>query len=111
MNTLDRLNKSWIVMIEGVGIFALPIGIFISFLLAFLDVIELPVGAGITLLFSFIFTMLHFFFLYQLVKCPSCGNNLSKFKNGKNIPMKQLYNCFRSGKPCRRCGWEPANET
>ncbi len=105
MDTLQKLNKSWISHLEGVAIIILPSGIVISFLLAFLGILELPIGAGLTFISSFAFAILHHLAVYNLVCCPECGKNLAKFKNGKNIPIKQLYNGFEKCSPCKHCGW------
>lgn len=87
MDTLKKLNKSWISHLEGFEIIILPSGIVIAFLLAYLDILELPIGAGLTFISSFTFAILHHFEVYNLVRCPECGENLAKFKNGKNIPI------------------------
>ncbi|WP_100913487.1 hypothetical protein [Pseudoalteromonas spongiae] len=105
MDTLQKLNKSWISHLEGVEIIILPSGIVMSFLLAYLGILELPVGAGLTFISSFAFAILHHLAVYNLVCCPECGKNLAKFKNGKNIPIKQLYSGFEKCSPCKPCGW------
>ena len=108
MNTLQKLNKSWISHLEGLEIIILPSGLVVAFLLAYLDILELPIGAGLTLILSFAFAILHQLAVYNLVHCPKCGNNLAKFKSGKNIPIKQLYNGFEKCTPCKHCGWTPS---
>ncbi len=102
MNTLQKLNKSWISHFEGVEIIILPSGLVIASLLAYVDILELSIGAGLTFISSFALTILHHLALYNLVYCPECGKNLAKFKNGKNIPIKQLYSGFEK---CTHCGW------
>ncbi|MCG7646992.1 hypothetical protein MHM87_15535 [Alteromonas sp. Cnat3-28] len=105
MDTLKKLNKSWISHLEGIEIIILPSGIAIAFLLAYLDILELPIGAGLTFISSFTSVILHHLAVYNLVRCPECGENLAKFKNGKNIPINQLYNGFAKCSPCKHCGW------
>ena len=105
MDTLQKLNKTWISYLGGLEVLILPIGLVLSFILAYFDFIELPIGAGITFVLSFAFAGLHYFAVYNLVKCPSCGSNLSKFKNGNRVPIKQLYNAFNKCSPCKHCGW------
>jgi len=107
MNTLEALNKNWITKLGGIEFYILPIGLFASFLLAAFDIISLAKGAGLTFLVSFISSGAYHICVYYTLKCPQCSNNLAKFKNGKNIPSKQLHNGFASGKPCRHCGWQP----
>jgi len=109
MDTLASLNKSWISKIESAGIFVLIAGLPLAVIVSFLDLADLPVATGMILIVSFALTMIHYVCIYNLVKCPSCGQNLSKFKNGKNIPIKQLYNGFKKGAACRHCKWQPNN--
>ncbi|WP_109763859.1 hypothetical protein [Pleionea mediterranea] len=107
MNTLEALKKTWITKLGGIEFYILPIGLVGSYLLASMDVISLPVGAGLTFAISLMSAMAYHICVYYTLKCPQCGKNLSKFNNGKNIPSKQLHNGFASGKPCRHCGWQP----
>lgn len=107
MNTLQKLNKSWISHLEGLEIITLPSGLVVAILLAYVGILELPIGAGLTLISSFAFAILHQLAVYNLVHCPECGKNLAKFKNGKNIPIKQLYSGFEKCTPCKHCGWTP----
>lgn len=109
MDTLVFLNKSWISNIEDAGIVVLIAGLPLAFVVSLLDLIDLPVVVGMVFILSFMLTMIHYFCIYHLVKCPSCGQNLSKFKNGKNVPIKQLYNGFKKGAACRHCKWEPTS--
>lgn len=109
MHTLQELNKAWISYIEEVDTIILPVGIAFSFVLAYFDIIELPFGVVLTCVLSVTFSVLHHLAIYNLVECPSCGENLSKFKNGKKIPMKQLYSGFAKCLPCKFCGWSASN--
>ncbi len=109
MDTLEELNKTWINKLDGVGVLLLPFGIVLSLILAYLDILELAVGAGITIFGSLVISMLHHYAVYHFVSCPKCKNNLAKFKNGKNIPIKQLYNGFEKCAPCKHCGWSARN--
>lgn len=105
MDTLQKLSKSWISHLEGVEIIILPFGLVMAFLLAYVGILELTIGAGLTFISSFAFAILHHLAVYNLVYCPKCGKNLAKFKNGKNIPIKQLYSGFEKCTPCKHCGW------
>ncbi|MBD1389110.1 hypothetical protein IC617_06680 [Neiella sp. HB171785] len=107
MNTLAALNKGWIFWLDRAGIYALPLGgITTMFLvptqgLSWSFCLSIVVGVSLTCAIA------HHLCLYHLVKCPECGWNLTKFKDGKRIQPKYVYNAFRAGRPCLKCGWEP----
>jgi hypothetical protein len=111
MNTLKKINKDWIPKVEMASLAFLLLGLVVSFFLAYFGMIELGYGAGVSIIGFFVLGYLHFHCVFHLIKCPSCNRNMAKFKNGKNIPMKQLYKQLAEGKPCIYCGWNAGDGT
>ena len=103
--TLIVLNKQWVPAIEEFATLFLLVGIFLNFVFAFLGVMELGVGALIGVVGSFLMGLVYYFCFYLLIKCPECGHVLTKYKNGKNMPMKNAYIALTNCSPCRKCGW------
>ncbi len=105
---LQATNKQWIVALEIWSGYVLLCGAAASLVIAVwsADMMGLGFGAGLVLSFAMSFYARYAF--YNLVKCPSCGKKLNRFKNGKRVPSKQAYTQLQVGKRCRHCGWEPA---
>ena len=111
MKTLQILHKNWIPKLEVAGLIVAVGGLLVSFALAFLKVLDLATGVGIAFSSGFALGIAHDYCIYNFVQCPSCGENLALFKNGKKMPIKQLYNGLSIGKPCRHCGWDPSEKS
>ncbi|MBM3116943.1 hypothetical protein [Jeongeupia naejangsanensis] len=108
MNTLQLLHKQWIPKLELASRLFLIVGLLLSFILAYTGVLELPIGALCSFGMAFLVDTVARISLFHFVKCPHCHKNLAKFKNGKNMPIKQVYSSFEKCLPCRHCGRAPS---
>jgi DNA-directed RNA polymerase subunit RPC12/RpoP len=104
VDTLRRLDRQWIPTLQLCARALLVVGLLAACVLALLGLVSLPVAAGATLAASFLMEMAAHWSLYTLVRCPRCGGNLARFKNGRNVPTEQVYASFERGAPCRHCG-------
>ena len=106
--TTKAINKEWVERFNATS-FTYFIWLFFTLLLAgnfttktyfyFFAVGVLIVGAILSLSKLLLF--------YNLIKCPSCGFKLNKYKNGNNRPWTQAKDNLQLGKPCPNCGWKP----
>ena len=103
--TLVVLRKQWIPAIDLFGTFLLLLGIVVNFLLALFRIVDLGVGFAFGLAGYIMAEIIYSYSFYHLIKCPDCGHVLTKFKNGKNMPMKQAYTLLKNCSPCCNCGW------
>ncbi|WP_185232834.1 hypothetical protein [Teredinibacter franksiae] len=107
MKTLDALGKNWIFLLDRAAIYTLPLGILFGMFMVFTQTLPWKTCVLGVLGVSFTLSVVHQVCLYHFVKCPTCGWNLTIFKDGKKIQPKFLYNAFSAGKPCLNCGWVP----
>ena len=107
--TLQELGLTWIFHLEWISAAVLPGSIVVGFLLAAVSRQEDALGAptAIGFVVSLLFLFAHHYFFFSRVLCPSCGGKLNRFKNAKNVPVKQAYTQLRNGYGCRHCGWKP----
>ncbi len=110
MRTLRALNKDWIFWLDRMGAYALPVGVLASVFLHTTETLDIRYGIVFFLVASLCMAIAHHICLYRLVVCPKCGWNLAKFKNGEKIPPKHVYNAFKAGRACLKCGWKPGAE-
>ena len=105
---LEATNKQWVVVLELAATGALLLGIVVNFVFAAWRPNLLGLGFGVGLAAFFAMSAFASYAFYNFVKCPSCGNKLNRFKNGKKVPSKQAYTQLKAGHCCRHCGWQPA---
>ena len=105
--TLELLRKDWIALLQGYSVFALIAGFIASLILALWRPSLYSYGFGVGLVISIALSIVHYYSFYALIRCPSCGLNLNRFKNGNRVPMKQAYTQLGNGYGCRHCGWKP----
>lgn len=106
MDTLAKLNKSWIIKLEAFGRLLIPIGLVLGLSLVYFGVASGGFVLFCTFVPSIVVEMTAWTLLYKTVRCPECGANLAKYKNGKNIPINKLYTYFSKEEPYRLCGWK-----
>jgi len=67
------------------------------------------VGVSLVAL-SFVLEMSHYFALYYIVRCPRCGHNPTRCKNGKHVGTNTVWKRLRTMAACPQCS-APAKET
>ncbi len=107
MKTLESLGKTWMFWLDRAAIYTLPLGTLLSIFLVVTGQATFKQCAISVLGLSFVLSIANHICLYYFVKCPSCGWNLTTFKDGQKIQPKYLYIAFAAGNPCMKCGWEP----
>lgn len=109
LSTLKAIRMEWVVRLPKLEILFLLGGIVGGVGASFFahNSQYLAIGAGIGFLSSFIVEATYFVVFYNFVKCPECGEQLNRFKNGKNVPHKQAHTQLMQGFGCRHCGWKP----
>ncbi len=107
MSTFIFLRKSWIVTLGKFSVIALVGGILIATIGDYLDLFEGSLGVAIAISLSIAMEFISWWALYNRVKCPACGHNLSRFKNGNKMSINHVYRALTSGAACRCCGWQP----
>ena len=106
--TLEAIKMGWVTKVDGVAIFFLPAGA-VAWLLIVLWRRDVATDVFITMAAaSLAAALIHHLAFYRFVRCPVCHQQLNRFKNGKNVPMKQAYIQLGNGFGCRHCGWKPA---
>ena len=104
--TLRAIRKEWIANLKLLAELSCFGSIVVCLLLFWMNEWDWYVFA-FGFLLSFFVEFVHDWCFYNLVTCPQCGGKLNKFKNGKNVPMKQAYTQLGNGYGCRHCGWKP----
>ena len=115
--TLGLLRLGWIPAVGLAGRLALPVFLVSAAVIAFLGNLVAEVSSADLFTYAALtgivvgvaLEMFHRWAFYRLVTCPSCGNGLNIYKNGKKVPEKNAYTRLRNMGPCRHCGWEPAS--
>jgi hypothetical protein len=105
--TLDEINMSWVPVLGVAGPVVLVASVILGLLLAMFRSGLLGPTFGVGLALSLGLALAHGYVFYNHVTCPGCGGKLNKFKNGKNVPMKQAHKQLANGYGCRHCGWRP----
>ena len=85
----------------------LPLGIVFSLVVASFTNLKFIVLLLSAFAVSLVLEATSIYFLYHEIKCPQCGKVLTRFGNGKKMPIKQAYATLNGCKPCRHCGWQP----
>ena len=96
-------SYAWIDKLEQIGLVIMLASVPVNFILAFWNPDWVGLGVAIGFSLSLALNFLHFWCFYNVIKCPLCGRKPNKFKNGKNVPMKQAYAQLRHCLACRHC--------
>jgi rubredoxin len=60
-------------------------------------------AASVFLVVSLVLALLQHYAFYNLIRCPMCSYNPTKFKNGKNMPVKTAWSKLRAYEVCPNC--------
>jgi hypothetical protein len=101
---LRSIHRYWILQAETVSILLFIAAFTLAPVLSFLDVEHL-VGwtFGGLLLASFLAALTQHFLFYRAIRCPICGFNPTRHKNGKNLPRKTAWKRLASMDNCPSC--------
>jgi hypothetical protein len=85
----------------------------------YLAAVSLPVGLAMVLLgarrwagattvltfgVAFVVALVQRGLFYRAIRCPRCGHNPNRFKNGKNVPVKAAWTRLAPLTVCPQCG-------
>lgn len=107
MSSFIFLRKTWIVALGKFSVIVLIGGILLAIIGDYLDLFEGSLGVAIAISLSIAMEFISWWALYYTIRCPTCGNNLSRFKNGNKMAIKHVYRALTEGTACRCCGWQP----
>jgi hypothetical protein len=101
---LRSIGKYWILSSElapNILLVGAFLGMFICFAIG-------QKNAGLTVFVvlistSFIATAIQYHLFYHFIRCPRCGYNPTRYKNGKNIPTKTVYKRLQDLEYCPAC--------
>ena len=106
-DTLDAIGKQWIAKLEVFGVLLFAAGFVIAIACRLLQFPNGDIAFAAGLVGSLVVTLVFHCLFYHLVKCPTCGKKLNKYKNGRNMPIKNAFTALRKGDGCKWCGWKP----
>ena len=107
MNAFIFLRKHWIVTLGKLSVIVLVGGILLSITVGYFNLFEASLGVAIAISLSVTMEFISWWFLYHTIRCPICGHNLSRFKNGNKMAIHHVYSALTKGSACRCCGWQP----
>lgn len=107
MSSFIFLRKTWIVALGKFSVIVLVGGILIAIIGDYLDLFEGSLGVAIAISLSIAMEFISWWALYYTIRCPTCGHNLSRFKNGNKMAINNVYRALTEGTACRCCGWQP----
>ena len=108
LNALTSIRKVWIELLDGFALLFLVAGVAAEMVIRLLGARSYQgFGFGAGAVASFVSALVFHFCFYHLIKCPTCGKKLNKYKNGKNMPTKNAFTALEKGTGCRWCGWTP----
>ena len=108
MNAFIFLRKHWIVTLGKLSVIVLVGGILLSITVGYFNLFEASLGVAIAISLSVTMELISWWFLYNTIRCPICGHNLSRFKNGNKMAINHVYSALTKGTACRCCGWQPS---
>jgi len=101
------IGRYWILKLEIVPTIFLVLAIAAATVWAFAPQPAGGIGsyvAGASVATSFLVAMIQHFLFYRAIRCPRCGHNPNRYKNGKNLPTKTAWKNLASMTECPACG-------
>jgi hypothetical protein len=101
---LRGIHRYWILPLEiasTVLLIAIPVSAFVFWLAGLGDH---SATAAALLAASFGIALVHHLAFYHLIRCPKCGHNPTKYKNGKKIPRNAAWKRLSNYDACPKCG-------
>ena len=111
---IRHINRLWVLEAEMLSSAFLVLGILVFLAGAFLPKSWHGVACGQFLIVaSFPVTMLQWWLLYHIVKCPRCGHNPTRTKDKKHKKMgtNLVWSRLRKYETCPECGDQGPNTT
>lgn len=101
---IDRIGKRYVMSIELTAVLVLLLGIIGGLVVrAFGGNNAYAIVMVVGIIVSFTLEMLGHYLMYNRIKCPKCGANPARFKNGKNRSRNQVYKILKSAESCPVC--------
>ena len=101
---LRSIHRYWILPAEMVATVLLIAALLAAVFLSLLGARQLVASTfGGLLVASFAAAMIQHFLFYRLIRCPTCGHNPTRYKNGKNIPTATAWKHLRDMQSCPLC--------
>ena len=105
---LRRIHRYWILPAEMVSTALFIAALSSVVLLSLIGARQIVPSILCALLpASFIAGMLHHFVFYRAIRCPDCGHNPTRYKNGRNMPVKTAWKRLRDMESCPICSGSP----
>jgi hypothetical protein len=104
---LRKIHRYWILPIEGVARILLILGVLLALLAGWIfNGSMMGTVFGVFLGLGFAATLIQYFLFYGMIRCPKCGHNPTKYKNGKNKPRNTACKHLHGLERCPACGDE-----